>query len=81
VRMTLIHIMVSYSNAVRQDLSLLTHLTAAEISELQSAQDSRKEFVLRDDADKVWTHLQTVKDGRVDWILDNAGYEVGINSE
>jgi hypothetical protein len=73
--------MVSYSNAVRQDLSLLTHLTAAEISELQSAQDSRKEFVLRDDADKVWTHLQTVKDGRVDWILDNAGYEVGINSE
>jgi hypothetical protein len=73
--------MVSYSNAVRQDLSLLTHLTAAEISELQSAQDSRKEFILRDDADKVWTHLQTVKDGRVDWILDNAGYEVGISSE
>jgi hypothetical protein len=73
--------MVPCSNAVRQDLSLLTHLTAAEISELQSAQDSRKEFILRDDADKVWTHLQTVKDGRVDWILDNAGYEVDISSE
>jgi hypothetical protein len=59
-----------------QDLSLLTHLSPSEITELQSAQNSRKEFILRDDADAVWKHLKTLKDGRVDWALDNAGYEV-----
>jgi hypothetical protein len=59
-----------------QDLSLLTHLTPAEIQQLQSAQESRKEYILRDDADDVWAHITSLKDGRVDWALDNSGYEV-----
>ncbi|TDL23534.1 DUF89 domain-containing protein [Rickenella mellea] len=31
----------------------------------------RKEFLLRDDSDAVWSHLTTMTDGRVDFILDN----------
>lgn len=63
-------------NPIHQDLSLLTHLSASEIQQLQSAQESRKDFILRDDADAVWKHLETLQDGKVDWALDNAGYEV-----
>ncbi|KAJ3769833.1 DUF89 domain-containing protein [Lentinula raphanica] len=62
------------------DLSLLTHISLAEIEKLQSVgkemQAARKEFILRDDQEKAWDHLMTVKDGRVDFVLDNAGFEL-----
>ncbi|KAJ3842479.1 DUF89 domain-containing protein [Lentinula raphanica] len=62
------------------DLSLLTHISLAEIERLQSVgkemQAARKEFILRDDQEKAWDHLMTVKDGRVDFVLDNAGFEL-----
>jgi damage-control phosphatase, subfamily III len=60
---------------VTQDLSLLTNLSEADIMNLQSvgkeAQNSRREFILRDDQDKVWEHMKKLKGSRVDFILDN----------
>lgn len=35
--------------------------------------------MLRDDEDAVWAHLQTLKDARVDFALDNAGYEASLS--
>ena len=58
-----------------QDLSLLTHLTPEDISHLQSvgkeAQQAHKEFILRDDQEAVWSHLEGLKHERIDFVLDN----------
>lgn len=63
------------SDFIFQDLSLLTHLSQADIQHLQSvgkdAQAARQQFILRDDEEPVWKHIQTLKDGRVDFVLDN----------
>ncbi|OCB87966.1 DUF89 domain-containing protein [Sanghuangporus baumii] len=57
------------------DLSLLTNLTHEDILKLQSvgkeAQDERKAFILRDDEKVAFEYLTTLKDARVDFILDN----------
>ncbi|KAI0946049.1 hypothetical protein AcV7_010130 [Taiwanofungus camphoratus] len=62
------------------DLSMLTHMTHDDIKHLQSvgrdAQAARKEYILTDDQDKVWGHLATLKDARIDFVLDNAGFEL-----
>ncbi|KIK56194.1 hypothetical protein GYMLUDRAFT_47408 [Collybiopsis luxurians FD-317 M1] len=62
------------------DLSLLTHMSLVDIEKLQSVgkemQAARKEFIMRDDQEKAWEHLITVKNGRVDIVLDNAGFEL-----
>lgn len=62
------------------DLSLLTNLTLDDIASLQTvgrdAQAARKHFILKDDQHKVWEYIRTLKDGRVDFVLDNAGFEV-----
>jgi hypothetical protein len=56
-------------------LSLLTHLSQADIQHLQSvgkdAQAARQQFILKDDEEPVWKHIQTLEDGRVDFVLDN----------
>jgi len=58
-----------------QDLSLLTHLSQDDIKNLQSvgreAQVARQKFILKDDEEKVWTHLSSLSGGRVDFVLDN----------
>jgi hypothetical protein len=58
-----------------QDLSLLTHLSQDDILHLQSvgkeAQASRTKFILKDDQDAAWSHLQTLENSRIDFILDN----------
>jgi Damage-control phosphatase ARMT1-like domain len=58
-----------------QDLSLLTHLSSIDIEQLQSvgkeAQAERQKFILKDDQERVWQHLKSVKGGRVDFVLDN----------
>ncbi|KZT05259.1 DUF89-domain-containing protein [Laetiporus sulphureus 93-53] len=62
------------------DLSMLTHLSHEDIQNLQSvgrdAQAARKEYILTDDQDKVWVHLTSLKDARIDFVLDNAGFEL-----
>ncbi|ETW85861.1 hypothetical protein HETIRDRAFT_309837 [Heterobasidion irregulare TC 32-1] len=62
------------------DLSLLTHMTHEDIQHLQSvgkeAQQARQEFILKDDQNAVWEHVKTLKDARVDFVLDNAGFEL-----
>lgn len=64
------------------DLSMLTHMTHEDIQNLQSvgreAQAARKEFILRDDQDNVWEHLSNNQGEkkRIDFVLDNAGFEL-----
>jgi hypothetical protein len=62
-------------------LSLLTHLSPSDIEHLQSvgkdAQEARKEFILKDDQEKVWKHLKTLKDRRIDIVLDNGKFFSG----
>ncbi|KAF4611422.1 hypothetical protein D9613_003784 [Agrocybe pediades] len=67
------------------DLSLLTHLTQNDIHNLQTvgkeAQLERQKFILKDDEESVWKHIQTLKDGQVDFVLDNSGFEVTLDYE
>jgi len=64
------------------DLSLLTNMSQEDIAHLQSvgrdAQEARKEYILKDDQAKVWEHFKSLqgKDARVDFVLDNAGFEL-----
>lgn len=58
-----------------QDLSLLTHISQDDIKHLQSvgkdAQAARKQFILKDDQVQVWKHVQSLRDARIDFVLDN----------
>jgi len=62
------------------DLSLLTHLSQADIQQLQSvgkeSQAARKKYILRDDEEAVWKHIQTLKGAQFDFVLDNSGFEL-----
>jgi len=62
------------------DLSLLTNMTPEDIEHLQTigrdAQNARKEFILKDDQSAAWEHITTLKDARIDFVLDNAGFEL-----
>ncbi|KAK8846563.1 hypothetical protein IAR55_005649 [Kwoniella newhampshirensis] len=62
------------------DLSLLIDLKYEDLQKLQAvgaaAQAEQAKFILRDDMSNAWEHLKTVKDGRVDIVLDNAGFEL-----
>ncbi|ORY72884.1 DUF89-domain-containing protein [Leucosporidium creatinivorum] len=57
------------------DLSLLTSLTHEQIQELQSVERGSK-FVLKDDFLKSWEHIKSLKDARIDIVLDNSGFEL-----
>ena len=54
---------------------MLTHLTQNDIHNLQSvgkdAQMARQRYILKDDEESVWKHVQTLNNGRVDFVLDN----------
>ncbi|KAG7447265.1 DUF89 domain-containing protein [Guyanagaster necrorhizus] len=62
------------------DLSLLTNLSLSDIEHLQAvgkdAQAAREAFILKDDQETAWDHLKSLKDGRIDFVLDNAGFEL-----
>ncbi|GMK57571.1 hypothetical protein CspeluHIS016_0404050 [Cutaneotrichosporon spelunceum] len=62
------------------DLSLLVDLDYADLQKLQAvgaaAQKEQATRILRDDLPRAWELLKTVKGGRVDIVLDNAGFEV-----
>jgi hypothetical protein len=50
-------------------------MTPEDIEHLQTigrdAQDARKEFILKDDQSAAWEHITTLKDARIDFVLDN----------
>jgi damage-control phosphatase, subfamily III len=50
-------------------------MTQEDIEHLQTigrdAQDARKEFILKDDQSAAWGHITTLKDARIDFVLDN----------
>ena len=50
-------------------------MTPEDIEHLQTigrdAQNARKEFVLKDDQSAAWEHITTLKDARIDFVLDN----------
>ncbi|WRT65230.1 uncharacterized protein IL334_002173 [Kwoniella shivajii] len=65
------------------DLSLLIDLKFEDLQKLQAvgsaAQAEQAKFILRNDLSKTWDHLKTVKNARVDFILDNAiGFTAGF---
>jgi hypothetical protein len=58
-------------------------MTPEDIEHLQTigrdAQDARKEFILKDDQSTAWEHIMTLKDARIDFVLDN-GESIRITS-
>lgn len=60
------------------DLSLLTNVTAAEIESLQGAQAraAAEARVLVNDTAAAWAGLSAGPPGRVDFVLDNSGFEL-----
>ncbi|KAG8908735.1 hypothetical protein FRB99_002973 [Tulasnella sp. 403] len=61
------------------DLSLLTTLSSGDIEKLQSvgkdAQAASRKYILRNDIDTAWSYLKSLRGGRLDIVLDNAGFE------
>ncbi|EST08325.1 protein of unknown function DUF89 [Kalmanozyma brasiliensis GHG001] len=62
------------------DLSLLTNLSYSDLQALQTTgreqQEARSKFILANDLDQAWQKISSLKDGRVDIVLDNAGFEL-----
>jgi hypothetical protein len=54
---------------------LLIDLKYEDLQKLQAvgakAQQEQAKFILRNDLPRTWEHLKTLKDGRIDIILDN----------
>lgn len=50
-------------------------MTPEDIEHLQTigrdAQATRKKFILKDDQSVVWEHITSLKDARIDFVLDN----------
>jgi len=55
-------------------------MTLEDIEHLQTidrdAQNARKEFILKDDQSAAWEHITSLNDARIDFVLDNAGFEL-----
>ena len=62
------------------DLSLLVDLDYEDVQKLQSvgkkALDESSKKIIKNDLNKVWNYIKGIKDGRIDIVLDNAGYEL-----
>jgi hypothetical protein len=63
---------------------LLIDLKYEDLQKLQAvgakAQAEQAEFILRNDLPRAWEHLKTLKNGRVDIILDNGKSDCGFRS-
>ncbi|KIR58324.1 hypothetical protein I314_05950 [Cryptococcus bacillisporus CA1873] len=62
------------------DLSLLIDLKYEDLQKLQAvgseAQAEQAKFILRNDLSKTWEHIKGLKNGRIDFVMDNAGFEL-----
>lgn len=62
------------------DLSLLQGLSHADIQALQktgkAAQKEAEHLILSNQLEHAWDHLKSLKDARIDIVLDNAGFEL-----
>ncbi|WVN88821.1 uncharacterized protein L203_104035 [Cryptococcus depauperatus CBS 7841] len=62
------------------DLSLLIDLKYEDLQKLQAvgsdAQAKQAKFILRNDLGKAWNHIKSLKNGRIDIVMDNAGFEL-----
>ncbi|SNX86661.1 uncharacterized protein MEPE_05370 [Melanopsichium pennsylvanicum] len=62
------------------DLSLLTSLSYSDLQALQTTgreqQEARSKFILANHLDQAWNKISSLKAGRVDIVLDNAGFEL-----
>lgn len=55
------------------DLSLLTSLTHEDIQALQSVERG-SDFILKNDFKACWSHVRTLKNARIDIVLDNVRF-------
>ncbi|KAG5338110.1 hypothetical protein C0989_008243 [Termitomyces sp. Mn162] len=55
-------------------------MSATDIEHLQvvgkDAQVARQQFILKDDQEQLWRYLSFLEAGRVDFVLDNSGFEL-----
>ncbi|WFD44518.1 hypothetical protein MPSI1_003186 [Malassezia psittaci] len=62
------------------DLSLLTNLSYTDLQKLQATsaeqRKEKKQYVLVNQIDNAWDALKLMNNGRVDIVLDNAGFEL-----
>ncbi|KAI8379884.1 hypothetical protein EDC96DRAFT_570704 [Choanephora cucurbitarum] len=65
------------------DLSLLTNMSQEDIHRLQAVEQDRlaerRKFILADDTEKLWQKIKTLDNDRVDFVLDNSGFEVYVD--
>jgi uncharacterized protein with ATP-grasp and redox domains len=65
------------------DLSLLTNMSQEDITRLQAIEKNllaeRRKCILVDDTEKVWNKIKSLNGGRVDFVLDNSGFEVYVD--
>ncbi|KAI9244623.1 hypothetical protein BY458DRAFT_529454 [Sporodiniella umbellata] len=65
------------------DLSLLTNMSQEDIQRLQAIEKSkmeeRKKFIVVDNTAALWNKLKGVYNGRIDFVLDNSGFEVFVD--
>ncbi|KAG8771112.1 hypothetical protein FRC12_003856 [Ceratobasidium sp. 428] len=58
------------------DLSMLPSMDPADVALLQAVGEDKAHLILRNDAGVLWTHVKGLKDERLDFVLDNAGFEL-----
>lgn len=65
------------------DLSLLTNMSQQDIQRLQAIEKDllaeRRKFILVDDTEQLWEKIKSMDGGRVDFVLDNSGFEVYVD--
>ncbi len=61
------------------DLSLLTNLSVEDMEKLQSVGkgiEEQQKNIISNHLEEVWQHLKGKKNTRIDFVLDNAGFEL-----
>ncbi|OZJ04247.1 hypothetical protein BZG36_02481 [Bifiguratus adelaidae] len=65
------------------DLSLLANMKEEDIKSVQAMGQAKLEeqekMIVVNDLDKIWNKVKTLQSGRVDFVLDNAGFELYVD--